>query len=250
MIANYQHKKFCMKNFLIIECLLAGLLLAGCYKDNPSLDDHKASFTILHAWPGNSSDLLVVAGSNRTSFKMKSTVHYYKFNGVDFTGIWTYGVSSREASLVQVYTKSDSTKPVFTKLIEPVTDRRNNILVSGTPAGPEFLYLDDHPATPTDSSAAIRFVNLCPGFAHISVNIAGNATGSEVSDLPYMQASTFKVYKAKIAQHQIVFEFRDKSTGDIVYTFPYVAIPFTNVNICLRGIAGQWPDLQAIPLFQ
>lgn len=239
-----------MKNFFIVACLLAVSMLQSCYKYKTDISDNTASFTILHCWAIDNSNLQVVTEDNRRPFNNKTTIFYAIWDGVILNGTWTYGMSSKHSSLVQVYAASDTTKPFFSKLIAPETDRRNNLLVSGTAAGPEFLYLDDHPTPPEDSSSFIRFVNMCPSLRNISVSIAGSSPGSEVSDLPYLKASSFKKYDARISQRKVVFEFRDKSTGDIVYTYPYAAIPFTNINICLRGEAGRWQEIQAIPLFQ
>ncbi len=122
--------------------------------------------------------------------------------------------------------------------------------MTGTKEHPEVLYLDDLPPAPTDSSAGIRFVNLSPGLDHISINIAGQSPGSEVADLPYLQPSSFKKYNARANSNQYVFEMVDKSTGEIILTYPFTLVPFTNTNICLRGLKNGFPELQVTSLYQ
>lgn len=239
-----------MKKYVAFACLLWTSLLAGCYKDKTDTTTYTVPFTLLNALAASSPDLLVVTGNQRTAFSQKSVAHFYSDDGVNVTGLWTYGLSSQEPSLVQVYVRLDSTKPFFSKLIAPEPGLRHNLLVTGTLEAPQFLYLHDSPAPPADSSMGIRFVNLSRNLSNISVNIAGQTPGSEVADLPYLQASAFKHYSAKAGSNQYVFEMADKSTGEVIFAYPFTTIPFTNTNICLRGLQDGRPELQVTTVYQ
>ncbi len=74
---------------------------------------------------------------------------------------------------------------------------------------------------PGDSVVGIRFVNLSTGSDPISINLEGNANGSEVEELPYKGITGFKTYpsNAETGANGITFVFRDAATGDsLTYT--------------------------------
>jgi hypothetical protein len=239
-----------MRSFAPIACLLVMTLLAGCYKDKTDTTTYTVPFTVLNALATSFSDLLVVAGDNRTPFNKKAAVHFFSDDGYNITGLWYFGISGKEPALVQVYYRKDSTKPFFSKTISSVPGQRHNLMVTGTPEMPGYLYLHDQPQRPADSSTGIRFVNLVRNLPNICVNISGQPVGSEVADLPYLQASPFKLYNARTGQRSYIFEMVDKSTGEIVLSYPFTVVPFTNTNICLRGLKNDWPELQVTTVYQ
>ncbi len=106
-----------MKKYASITCLLV-ILLTGCYKDKTDIDTYTVPFTILHAI-SSMPDLLVVTENNRTSFNKKAVLYFHGDDGINVTGIWSYGLSAKEPSLIQVYMGKDSTKPFFSKLVDP-----------------------------------------------------------------------------------------------------------------------------------
>jgi len=104
------------------------------------------------------------------------------------------------------------------------------------------LIQESYPRAYADSTCGVRFINLSPGSNPISVNIKGNANGSEVASLAYKAYSGFIKYPAKAVNKTILFEVRDATTGALllpatsngnVYTLtvPY----FHNVTLCYRG---------------
>lgn len=239
-----------MRSIASIICLLVLVLPAACNKDKTDTDTFTVPFTVLNAITDDISDLQIVTAVNRTSFNKKNNLFFFSDDGYNITGLWNYAISSKEPTLVQVYVRNDSTKPFFSQTISSGPGVRHNLMVTGTPDMPEYLYLHDQPQRPADSSTGIRFVNLVHNLPHIGINISGQPVGSEVADLPYLQASPFKLYNARAGQRTYVFEMTDKNTGELLYTFPFTVVPFTNTNVCLRGLKDGWPELQVTTVYQ
>lgn len=114
----------------------------------------------------------------------------------------------------------------------------HSLFLTGTNTAPDTLLTTDnppyHPAS--DSSVGIRFVNLSPGSAPVSVDIQGLPNGSEVAGLPYKGITAFKNYPAT----NYVFEFRSRSGGILIATYAIsgASIVYRNVTIVLGGASG------------
>jgi hypothetical protein len=103
-----------------------------------------------------------------------------------------------------------------------------------------------------DSSVGVRFVNLSPGSAPVSVDIAGSVNGSEVASLPYKGITNFNDYSANYSLKSRVFEFRDQASGTLLATYSMTGLSngagtntstntwrYHNVTIALGGTPGQ-----------
>jgi hypothetical protein len=84
----------------------------------------------------------------------------------------------------------------------------------------------------------IRFVNLSPGSAPVSVDIQGGANGSEAASLPYKSITAFKDYPATPAVSAYTFEFRDLASGALLASYRVNSTPYLNYTIALEGIPG------------
>jgi len=98
-----------------------------------------------------------------------------------------------------------------------------SLFLAGTVSQPDTLLTRDNlPYYPAaDSVGGVRFINLSVGAAPVSVDIKGNANGSEVASLPYKGATIFKTYSATHTVSSYIFELRDAGTGTLIasYTF-------------------------------
>ena len=95
----------------------------------------------------------------------------------------------------------------------------NTLFLTGTVQAPDAFFLHDvlpHHAI-TDSVVSIRVVNLVKGLT-VSVNLQGEAGGSEVQSLEYKAVSGFKDYDVKKVPEIYEFEIRNKSTGNLITT--------------------------------
>ncbi|ATL47005.1 hypothetical protein COR50_07295 [Chitinophaga caeni] len=95
-----------------------------------------------------------------------------------------------------------------------------SLFVLGAATDPDTLFVRDMPLhfQIADSSMGIRFVNLSDAKTNISINLAGQANGSEVGSLAFKGITAFNAYPADASVQQYVFEFRDASSGDLLTT--------------------------------
>lgn len=92
-----------------------------------------------------------------------------------------------------------------------------------------------------DSICGVRFINMSPNSNPISVNIVGQANGSEVSGLAYKAYSIFKQYPAKSINKTYAFQIKDATTGNLITSYTLSTPYFHNVTIMLRGMVGKSP---------
>jgi len=93
-------------------------------------------------------------------------------------------------------------------------------------------------STYTDSICGVRFINLAPGSNPVSVNIKGNANGSEAGGIAYKGYTDFITYPAKKANSAYIFEFRDAGTGTLIASYTLATPYFNHVALALRGTVG------------
>jgi hypothetical protein len=102
------------------------------------------------------------------------------------------------------------------------------------------LISENYPYAYADSTCGVRFIHLATGSNPISVNIKGNANGSEVSSLAYKAYSGFNKYAAKKVNTSYIFEFRDATSGTLLTSYTLTTPYFHNVTLCLRGKTGAY----------
>jgi len=118
---------------------------------------------------------------------------------------------------------------------------------------PDYLFTTDTLAyyPPSDSVMGIRLVNLSTGSNPISINLEGNANGSEVGSLPYKGITGFKTYPCNSTTNDYFFVIRDAATGDSLTQFDFgsqnngyglvniynggLLLTFRNVTIAVYG---------------
>lgn len=126
-----------------------------------------------------------------------------------------------------------------------------SLFIAGTLKQPDTLLVKDQPVyfPPADSSMGLRFVNLAQGNLSVSVNIKGQASGTEVNSLPFKAITEFKKYAANTAAGSYVFEFKNSATGALLASFtignvnnPGTATPnlwrYRNFTLVLCGVPG------------
>lgn len=125
---------------------------------------------------------------------------------------------------LKIYDYPDTTsksKPVFDLQLDLPMGSISTLFLFGTKANPEYiLKRESLPDISRDSAIGIRFANLSHSSNPISINIAGKAPGSEETSLPYKSlTSAFKKYEVKAGMADMVFEFRDATTGNLIATY-------------------------------
>jgi hypothetical protein len=116
----------------------------------------------------------------------------------------------------------------------------HSLFVTGTVAAPDTLFIEEHPPyrPVSDSTTGIRFMNLVPGSSGVSVNLAGQANGSEANLLHYKEVTAFKSYAATSNVNSYTFEFRDAANGALLAS--YTAEDINNGSSDLNNPFNKW----------
>jgi len=208
-----------MKKIFIVLITLAAF--AGCKQDNVKLTS-LTSFNVTNAVVGGNSLLLnnsenSVSGMGYTQFPLSAGQTVVKLSDTSMHPAEVYynkTISTANGSYYSLFLTGSSTSQV------------DNVLIRET-------YQNY-----ADSVSGVRFINLSPGSAPISVDIAGSANGSEESGVAYLSYTTFKRYSATAAEQAAGynFEFRDAATGTLITTITLNPPVFKNVTIALTGV--------------
>jgi hypothetical protein len=106
------------------------------------------------------------------------------------------------------------------------------------------LIKESYPFAYADSVCGVRCINLAPDTNPISVDIQGNANGSEVASLAYKAYSGFNQHPAKAVNSSYTFEFRDAASGTLLASYTLTTPYFHNVTLCLSGSGGSYGVIQ------
>lgn len=191
------------------------LLLAACAKEKTV--PGTASLTIINAVP-DSRPLV-------TNFSGTSPIRYYLANQLRYN---TFMLANRFSAysgrqplaLYQYPDTTDKNQPLFNLMLDLPVSSMHTLFLTGTVAAPDTVFASDavpfHPLA--DSSCGFRFVNLSPGSAPVKVTIREKSGAPEVSSLPYKSITSFMNYPVDAAQEDMVFEFRDAATSQLITT--------------------------------
>jgi hypothetical protein len=111
-------------------------------------------------------------------------------------------------------------KPVMVLNLHLKKNRSYSLYVAGPVHALDTLLLEDiyQPVRFTDSITQLQFVNLIHNGA-ISVNLQGKPPGSLASGIPYLGYTAYLPVEVNHSTDQIIFEFRDAVTGDLLFNF-------------------------------
>jgi len=137
--------------------------------------------------------------------------------------------------------------PYYTSSLNVSNGAFYSLFLSGTyPTVDSLTIKEQAPFLYSDSVYSVRFINLSQGGVPISVNIKGNANGSEASSLSYKAYSTFITHPAIRATPTYVFEFRNATTGTLVTSYTLTTPYFHKVTLALGGVVGGSPSPSVI----
>ncbi len=208
------------KNMSLIILLLSGA--ASCSKQ--SSPPPPSSLTIINAVVGSAplvtnfsgtDPITWYLGADKIAYNTFSTSDYYDNNQLaSYSGM-------QQLALYQYPDTLQKDKPLFNLALNLPSGSINSLYLTGTVDTPDTLFtverLPFHAVS--DSGAGIRFVNLSPNSAPVSINILGKDNGSEVAALPYKGITGFKSYPASQDISSYTFEFRDAATGTLLTTY-------------------------------
>lgn len=243
-----------MKCFRIIILLMTMQYLPACRKGNNIVSPGPTSaVTIINAAVGASPVIADLSGSAPVSIYFSTTPK------ISYGSFYEFNAPSGSVPLT-VYQISDTLNPLFS-----ITNKKNNLLLQPSACYSLFLCGQINPGNTidtvftmdvlpfhdiTDSSIGIRFINLSPGSDAVGVNIKGQTTGSEASNLTYKSITSYKSYPATHTINSYIFEFRNMATDALLGTYTMSGINngagntsnnsfrFRNFTIVLKGLSG------------
>lgn len=201
-----------MKKLLTLAAI--SVLLFACSKNDVSPASTLAALSFVNATVG-SAPLAAKFNSNTLIFSTLASGNKISYGA---SNLFSAFGGTNAISFIQT---TDTSHTLFASTLNLQTGGIYSLYLTGTVAQPDTVFMQEHLAyhAATDSVAGIRFVNLSPGSNPISVDIKGQANGSEVTSLSYKGRTNFKTYKSDHTVASYVFEFRDVATGNLLATY-------------------------------
>lgn len=147
---------------------------------------------------------------------------------------------------VYIYPVADSLKPYYNNSVEVNEGDIYTLFLAGTNVQADAILIKENIPFIKDSLVGVRFINLSPNSTAISINITGNANGSEASSLSYKEKTDFKFYPGTSSVTGYSFQIRDAVTGNLLttYTLSQSSMPrFANITLAIRGLVSGTPAL-------
>jgi hypothetical protein len=147
-----------------------------------------------------------------------------------------------------VWPEGDSLHPYFNGTVTTGNKEIYSLFITGTPASPDTLLLNESIPERSDSSFGARFINLSPGSPAVKVTLSTSTTTSEFGNIGYKQVSAFKSYPALATNTAYTFQVRNASTDALITSITITGttiatgIPkFKNISLLLRGVVAGSP---------
>lgn len=212
-----------LKSFTVCIALCA-MILSSCRKQDVKLTP-LASLLVTNVVDGGGN---LVLGSNA------APVYNNYFQA--------YGMLTGNKEIKLVDTAGGLNKLYYNQTKDFVNGGVYSLFLTGTAAAVESVFLkEENIPSHTANVFGARVINLVAGGNPISVNLAGTANGSLITDLAYTKISMFKDVSAVAAEGDKVFEFRNAATGALItsFTVPGYDMPrFRNITLVFAGAAG------------
>ncbi|WP_431216409.1 hypothetical protein ACQ86N_18380 [Puia sp. P3] len=241
------------KNLFLFALLSQSV--ASCSKQ--SAPPPPSSLTVINAVVGSAPLVTDLSGTGGiTWFSGADKIAYNSFSTADYgdnNQLPSYS-GIQPLALYQYPDTLPQAKPLFNLTLMLPPGSINSLFLTGTVDAPDTLFVADQLSSHTvsDSVAGIRFVNLSPHSAPISINLSGKANGSEVAALSYKGITAFTGYPATQDIASYSFEFRDAATGTLLATYtadginnsesdPYYPTKIwrnRNTTLALLGVPG------------
>ncbi|MBS1605714.1 MAG: DUF4397 domain-containing protein [Bacteroidetes bacterium] len=241
------------KNLFLFALLSQSVV--SCSKQ--SVPPSPPSLTVINAVVGSAPLVTDLTGAGAiTWFSGADKIAYNSYSTADY-GDNNQLPSSPGLQRLALYQYPDTlpqAKPLYNLTLTLPPGSINSLFLMGTVDEPDTLFVADQlPVSAiSDSVAGIRFVNLSPHSAPVSINLSGRANGSEVAALSYKGITAFTGYPATQDIASYSFEFRDAATGTLLATYTADGInnaesdPYNptkiwrnrNTTLALLGVAG------------
>jgi hypothetical protein len=140
---------------------------------------------------------------------------------------------------VYIYPTDDSTHPYYSNMVQTNNGDVYSLFLAGNVATKvDTVLLRESIPTYTDSSYAVRFINLVFNSQPITITLSTSPSVAQFTGIIYKQASAFKTYTAKLSVATDTFQVRDAVTNSILASYPIVKPRFFSCTLAWKGMVG------------
>lgn len=246
-------KKLSLLYILVCLCLSVAV---SCKKELSP--ENVTSLTIVNALPGNRFMLADLTGKPAGESLSGELLLYY---GI-YDPSTRLSVTAREQPMAfYKYPFVTGDQPLYRLSLNPKGGEITTLFLTGTQSHPEHLVVNDPPPfySVKDSLVGLRLINLSAGSAPMKVKISGQGLNTMImsSNLAYKNFSTYLPVAATSKVGDLLVEFFDQATGDLIasYSLPAVGDTLTdnpwryhNYTLALIGLpnAANTADAQGV----
>lgn len=234
-------KKNMKKITLSIWCILTIMLfLESCKKAVVEVKS-PATVNVINAIP-TSAGIIPVFGTT-------AAIQYFRnAQELGYTGFGVYYRNNGNNNIYILEDRDTTSLAIKSSLFMGTLDLKSgnvySLFLTGDTTKVDTLLVEDHIPYYSDSTSAVRFVNLSTGSPAISVSLQGNSTPEpEFADLRYKTVSTWKGYSATSdIGGAYTFVISDKITGNELTEFTWYYTPYKSNAIVISGSTDPTSD--------
>ncbi len=232
----------------LLTLIVLMLSFISCNKTEADITGAPASINVVNAVAAeDKNDLNMNFTGNGTTYATSKRLSYWNWDGMSSNGLLTFGVPSQQVLPLIVTLASDTTKPVFNQAINFNPGDIYSLFIGGKLESIELCSAKGYNTSHLDSLTAVRFINMSQDLPAVSINLAGQPNGSEVTRLDYKQITGFKMYPARSTNFSYDFEIRDAAADDVLTSFTYEKLArFKHVTLVIRGLKDSWPGVEVV----
>jgi hypothetical protein len=229
-------------------CLIPLLLsFTGCKKSQIGPVEATANINLINAIASPNSEVKVNFTGKEGHFGGIPQISFYNTVGLYSNGVSSYAVLADNEISLKVVRWPDSTAIVFSQAVKLKTGSSHSLFMMGTNENISGMLVEDNIPVRTKGTSGIRFINLSPDSAPISINLEGQPLGSIEASLPYKSLSEFKTFNVKPEDQYFVFEIHDAESGDLLTSYFYDNLArMKNETMIIRGLrnGGDGPGFE------
>lgn len=199
--------------FLALLCLIT----VACKKELSFKPGGTSSLTLVNALAGTDY-LFTNFNGDKSNGQYYSGMMALRYGNIVFFNSYS---GKQDLGLYKAPDTNANSRPVMRLEVDLRLNAIHTLFLTGSTQDPDYLLTTDQLPyhLPADSVMGLRFINISKGSDPVSVNLEGQAKGSEIAALSYKAVSGFKDYKAGKAVSSYTFEFRDKTSGTLLGSY-------------------------------
>lgn len=237
---------------IILFVALLSPMFSSCIKRDIQLDA-EASVILINA--ATQMPALQVKLTNKPfpyGFIRGDRQAYFGNYGMGDNGTKLYGVPVNRSVPLTIFSDADTLHPIYDNDVIFSRGDVYSLYIAGLSDSLATVLIKEQSfPIRTETTMAIRFINLSPNAGPISVNMLGQPKGTEADNIDFLGITHFTSYQVDQSLSYI-FEFRDANDnviGSYEFNPAWNSAPtFRNMSLILRGLLDGDPGIQVVRL--